>query len=71
MAFLQEGELYGSDLVPVSVNPKLQQFQEVKEILAEVLGIDIPEVEDMIQRRMGERTWLRSEEKEELWPQML
>lgn len=57
--------------MPVPVNPKVQQLQMAKEILAEVLGIDIPEVEEMIRSRIEERTWRYEEEKEELWPEML
>jgi hypothetical protein len=55
---------------PAPINPQAQQLREAKEILAEVLGIDILEVEEMIQSRMVESTW-RHEEEKELWPMML
>ncbi len=66
--FSRRAELYGSGFVPV--DPRLQQLQEAKEILAEVHGIDISEVDEMIQSRMEARTWQRNEE-EEHWPGML
>ncbi len=69
--FSKRAELYGSDFVPVPANPRLQQLHEAKEILAEVLGIDIREVEEMIQSRMEVRTWRYEGEKEEFWPEML
>ncbi len=67
--FSRKAELYGSDFVPV--NPRLQQLQEAKEILAEVFGVGIPEVEEMIRTRAEERTWRSEEEREEHWPEML
>lgn len=71
LPFSRKSEIHGSDFMPVPVNPKVQQLQMAKEILAEVLGIDIPEVEEMIRSRIEERTWRYEEEKEELWPEML
>lgn len=66
--FSKRAELYGSGFVPT--DPRTQQLQEAKEILAEVFAVDISEVEEMIQSRMVERTWRYSEE-EEFWPEML
>jgi len=61
----RRAELCESGLAPI--NPRAQQLQEAKKILAEVLGIDISEVEEMIKSRMVERSW----HEEELWPEML
>lgn len=66
--FSKRAELYGSGFVPI--DPRTQQLQEAKEILAEIFEVDTSEVEEMIRRRMEERTWRHSEE-EELWPEML
>ncbi len=66
-SFSKRAELSGSGFAPI--NPRLQQLQEAKEILAEVHGIDISEVEEMIRSRMEERTW-RHEEEKEPWPEM-
>jgi hypothetical protein len=64
----RRSELCGSDFMPV--DPRVQQLQEAKEILAEVHGIDISEVEEMIRSRMEERSWQCNEDKEP-WPEML
>ncbi len=66
--FSKRAELYGSGFVPT--DPRTQQLQEAKEILAEIFEVDISEVEEMIRRRMEERTWRHNAE-EELWPEML
>jgi hypothetical protein len=49
----RRSELCGSDFVPV--DPRVQQLKEAKEILAEVLRIDISEVDEMIRSRREER----------------
>jgi hypothetical protein len=66
--FSRRAELYRPDFMPI--DPRAQQLQEAKEILSEVHGIDIHEVEEMICQRMEERTW-RYEEEKEPWPEML
>ena len=62
----RRSELCGSDFAPV--DPRVQQLQEAKEILAEVLRIDIAEVDEMIRSRRVERSRL---EEKDLWPEML
>jgi hypothetical protein len=39
------------------VNPKRAELDEALEILAEIFGVRAVEVEEMIQRRMEERSW--------------
>lgn len=41
------------------VNPRRAELETAKEILAEIFGVRAVEVEEMIQRRMGERSWAR------------
>ena len=61
----RRSELCGSDLVPV--DPRVQQLQEAKEILAEVLRIDVSEVDEMIRSRREVKSW---PDEKELWPEM-
>ena len=46
------------------INPKVLELQTAKEILAEVFHARPGEVEEMIQRRLEERSW---HEEEETW----
>lgn len=62
----RRSELRGFDSVPI--DPRVQQLQEAKEILAEVFRIDILEVEEMIRSRRDESS---RHEASELWPEML
>ncbi len=64
----RRSELCGSDFMPI--DPRMQQLQEAKEILAEIFGVDAKEVDEMIRSRMEETSWPCDEEKE-LWPEML
>jgi len=66
--FSRKEALYGSCFVPA--DPRAQQLQEAKEILAEGFGVGISEVEEMIQNRMEETIWQHDVEKK-LWPEML
>ena len=52
------------------VNPKVLELQTAKEILAEVFHARPGEVEEMIQRRLEERSWDEQEVRQEdgLWP---
>ncbi len=59
-------ESCGSD--PAVVDPRLMQLQEAKEILAEVLGIDVFEVDEMIRCRGKDGN---RQEVAERWPEML
>jgi hypothetical protein len=55
------------------VNPKVLELQTAKEILAEVFHARPGEVEEMIQRRLGEMSWEteRAHQAEDgLWPAM-
>ena len=47
-----------------AVSIRAQELQTAKEILAEVFGARSGEVEEMIQRRLEERSW---PEEEETW----
>jgi hypothetical protein len=51
--FSRKAELDGSCLV--KVDSRILQLQQAKEILAEIFGIEIWEVEEMIQVRMREK----------------
>jgi len=51
--FSRKAEINGSCLV--KVDSKILQLQQAKEILAEIFGIEIWEVEEMIQVRMREK----------------
>lgn len=52
--------ILASRMVPIRCSPKVMELQEAKEILGEIFGIDVQEVDEMIQRRMEERV---------LWPE--
>ena len=58
----------------MAADPKVIELQTAKEILAEVFGARPGEVEEMIQRRLEEKSWQeekenRQEESEgKLWP---
>lgn len=47
------------------VNTKAQELETAKEILAEIFHARPADVEEMIQRRLEERSWV---EQEKLWP---
>jgi hypothetical protein len=51
--FSRKAELNGS--CPVKVDSRALQLQQAKEILAEIFGIEIWEVEEMIRARMREK----------------
>lgn len=53
------------------VNPRLLELQVAKQILEEIFHARPGEVEEMIQRRLEERSWREEswQEEEELWPQ--
>ena len=40
-----------------AVNPKVLELETAKEILAEVFHTRPADIEDMIQRRLGEKSW--------------
>jgi hypothetical protein len=40
-----------------AVNPRRQELETAKEILAEVFGARRSDVEEMIRLRLGERSW--------------
>ncbi len=46
------------------------ELQAAMEILAEVFRVRLSEVDEMIQSRLEEITW-QSDEKKDLWPEML
>ena len=50
-----------------SVNTKVLELEAAKEILAEVFHARPADIEDMIQRRLEERSW-PEENREKLWP---
>ena len=52
--------ILASHMAPIHRSPKVMELQEAKEILGEIFGIDVREVDEMIQRRMEERV---------LWPE--
>lgn len=52
--------ILASRMAPIHRSPKAMELQEAKEILGEIFGIDVREVDEMIQRRMEERV---------LWPE--
>ena len=47
------------------VNPRVMMLETAKEILAEVFHARPGEVDEMLQRRLEERSWI---EENELWP---
>ena len=47
------------------IDPKLLELQTAKEILKEALRARPSDVDDMIQRRLEERSW---QEEDGLWP---
>ena len=49
----------------IRVNPRLQELQTAKEILAEIFNARPGEVEEMIRNRMEERSW---REEKSCWP---
>jgi len=57
-----------------AADPKVIELQTAKEILAEVFGARPGEVEEMIQRRLEEKSWQEGKENwqeesgEKLWP---
>jgi len=54
----------------ISLDPRTQQLMEAKQILAEVFGIKVSEVEEMIRQRCQE--CVAVEEKDSaIWPEML
>lgn len=54
-----------------TVNPRRAELETAKEILAEIFGVRAVEVEEMIQRRMEERSWETEHTQEDgLWPAM-
>ncbi len=53
------------------VNPRRVELETAKEILAEIFGVREVEVEEMIQRRMEERSWAIEQTylaEDGLWP---
>jgi hypothetical protein len=55
---------------PRMINPRLLELETAKEILEEIFHARPSDVEDMIQRRLEEKSWsegIRSEEAQ--WPQ--
>ncbi len=49
------------------VRPRLAELETAKEILAEIFRVRASEVEEMIQRRLEERSWATKHE-DGLWP---
>jgi len=49
----------------IAVSGKAMELETAKEILAEVFGARPGEVEEMIQRRLEERSWAKEEDR---WP---
>ena len=50
-----------------AVNPNVLELETAKEILAEVFHTRPADIEDMIQRRLEERSW-PEENRAKLWP---
>jgi hypothetical protein len=50
-----------------AINPKVLELETAKEILAEVFHTQPADIEEMIQRRLEERSW-PEENRETLWP---
>jgi len=52
------------------VNPRLLELQTAKEILGEIFHTRPSDVEDMINKRLEEKSWYEESwhEEEELWP---
>jgi hypothetical protein len=48
--------LVGSRVAPDVVNPRMSELEVAKEILAELFDIRTHEIDEMIRRRMEERT---------------
>ncbi len=51
-------------------DPKALELQAAMEILAEVFKVRLSDVDEMIQGRLEESAW-QSNEKKDLWPEML
>jgi hypothetical protein len=52
-----------------TVNPRRAELETAKEILAEIFGVRAVDVDEMIQRRMEERSWAGEQTHEDgLWP---
>lgn len=64
----QQRIVVGYRLSPLRVDRRVLELQTAKEILAEVFGVKISDVEEMIQTRYGVRCEETSCEEEELWP---
>jgi hypothetical protein len=65
----QQRIVVGYRLSPLRVDRRVLELQTTKEILAEVFGVKISDVEEMIQNRYdGVRCEETSCEEEELWP---
>lgn len=65
-----KGELCGPRCLPrPKPNLRTMELQEAKEILGEVFGVSVNEVDDMIQRRLEERNLAGEESEERLWPE--
>ena len=52
----------------IRANSELMELETAKEILAEVFRARPGEVEEMIQRRLEEKSWGEEERREEQWP---
>ena len=52
------------------INPRLLELETAKQILEEIFHARASDVEDMIQRRLEEKSWRQESwhEEEELWP---
>lgn len=63
-------QLVGNHGVVPRANLRALELQTAMEILAEVFSVRLSEVDEMIQDRLEESTW-QSNEKKELWAEML
>lgn len=48
-------QLVGRNVPMLGINPKVLQLLAAKEILAEVFGIDVSDVEEMLKQRFEEK----------------
>lgn len=64
-------KLVGNNVPTSKTDPKVLQLQAAMEILAEVFGTDVSDVEEMLRQRYVGRIWAvgqRSSPDEGLWP---
>ena len=70
MRWPQRRSIIGNSSSAHKVDPRVPELQAAKEILAEVFGVRISDVEEMIQNRYEEFCYVKPDyEETEPWPQ--